>query len=991
MLKYSVKLTENDFKGNNIVWREKYVAPDLSFISGVTNSSYHLEKYNTISVKSPLTNNNSVLRLETEVVTRTGYVIAIGKKYPIETFNGISYVCINDRFFYKNNDKFTIKDWQCEKYIEKSGKYMPTIVERDIEVTPTNGYIKLDTVYWIEDGFVTIDGTKYIFDKNEQNPNGSIGCIKFTDNGRSIDKPTNCDSMYFMPYDDYSLVHDVCKFKGYSFTSIQHKVNDLKFCEYFFYVKYLDYYCPIIQSGNTFVSQVPYNGDVSNVRNYTVSANTDDDTSAFVVTIGNDVKDINDLRKFRCFIAIDGTEYTANYDYRETSSSRFIMAMLENQGATIGIGNEVTFINASNDDACYINVENNTVFYNGVKYYVEDKLFDKAKINGNEYDITHDKLDSSIAYVDIEGEQVPMSKSGNRLTRYGLVIKSDGVVANESYDIVSYSGVFIEGKKYIVKDGLARLTLPNKVKFIVDDIKGSSLFVLKPLISPNDYSSDYIKNKEIELSNMVVNNKSQYSLEANNVIFGAKTISKESVFSDVTSPITSDDAYRIFDNLIIEDKSGYVNIPLNLNNDTSLNLLQSEVVKKDFCEKERDKRINRIVDLEKDVYTPKILTSNRYVGSSTNFSPVHAININLHFRTRDLDSWKVNEDYNNVSYSGLCNWFITDYEPYKSMINAISGTSDGDLREIKYNKLIEESDLLGFMYFDNNDVFYQKSRISKSFLRLSFYDSTDPQKQSLLATSTVFMNENSLYKKYIDNSRKGINKFINFSEDINNCIVSEKIRVSGERLADTKESRHCNDSENFVSVKYTDDDGFQQSYCVSIKDDGKRLDSRFVINNKYSTDTSSEGFYIYMFREYSENLHPKPIYMKVEFNHAGIGKTIPFIVPMKWTSTTSSDEVYPERKLTLSANTVVGTNESDLKKLKEGIPLSYVYAQSYVPLYAVYDFKNKEYAYTFDDRYVTIDDNGDVILNLFEIKIMNDTKPDSNYGTAVINVNKKYK
>ena len=681
MLKYSVKLTENDFKGNNIVWKEKYVAPDLSFISGVTNSSYHLEKYNTISVKSPLTNNNSVLRLETEVVTRTGYVIAIGKKYPIETFNGISYVCINDRFFYKNNDKFTIKDWQCEKYIEKSGKYMPTIVERDIEVTPTNGYIKLDTVYWIEDGFVTIDGTKYIFDKNEQNPNGSIGCIKFTDNGRSIDKPTNCDSMYFMHYDDYSLVHDVCKFKGYSFTSIQHKVNDLKFCEYFFYIKYLNNFCPIIQSGNTFVCQVPYNGDVSNVRNYTVSANTDDDTSAFVVTIGNDVKDINDLRKFRCFIAIDGTEYTANYDYRETSSSRFIMAMLENQGATIGIGNEVTFINASNDDACYINVENNTVFYNGVKYYVEDKLFDKAKINGNEYDITHDKLDSSIAYVDIEGEQVPMSKSGNRLTRYGLVIKSDGVVANESYDIVSYSGVFIEGKKYIVKDGLARLTLPNKIKFIVDDVKGGSLFVLKPLISPNDYSYDYIKNKEIELSNMVVNNKSQYSLEANNVVFGTKSISKESVFSDVTSPITSDDAYRIFDNLIIEDKSGYVNIPLNLSNDTALNLLQSEVVKKDFCEKERNKRINRIVDLEKDVYIPKIMTSNRYIGSKTNFRPIHTININLHFRTRDLGSWKVNEDYNNVSYSGLCNWFITDYEPYKSIINAISEISDNDLRK----------------------------------------------------------------------------------------------------------------------------------------------------------------------------------------------------------------------------------------------------------------------------------------------------------------------
>ena len=80
MLKYKVRLTENDFKDNNIIWREKYVAPDLSFISGVTDSSYHLEKHDTISVISPLTNNNSVLSVECEVVTRLGYVIVRGKK-----------------------------------------------------------------------------------------------------------------------------------------------------------------------------------------------------------------------------------------------------------------------------------------------------------------------------------------------------------------------------------------------------------------------------------------------------------------------------------------------------------------------------------------------------------------------------------------------------------------------------------------------------------------------------------------------------------------------------------------------------------------------------------------------------------------------------------------------------------------------------------------------------------------------------------------------
>ena len=76
MLKYKVRLTENDFKDNNIVWTEKYVAPDLSYFSGVTDSRYHLERYSNISVKSPITNQNSIFDVETEVVTRTGYIIA---------------------------------------------------------------------------------------------------------------------------------------------------------------------------------------------------------------------------------------------------------------------------------------------------------------------------------------------------------------------------------------------------------------------------------------------------------------------------------------------------------------------------------------------------------------------------------------------------------------------------------------------------------------------------------------------------------------------------------------------------------------------------------------------------------------------------------------------------------------------------------------------------------------------------------------------------
>ena len=43
MLKYSVRLTDKDIKNNVLQWREKYLAPDLSYISGVTDVSSHIK------------------------------------------------------------------------------------------------------------------------------------------------------------------------------------------------------------------------------------------------------------------------------------------------------------------------------------------------------------------------------------------------------------------------------------------------------------------------------------------------------------------------------------------------------------------------------------------------------------------------------------------------------------------------------------------------------------------------------------------------------------------------------------------------------------------------------------------------------------------------------------------------------------------------------------------------------------------------------------
>ena len=146
--------------------------------------------------------------------------------------------------------------------------------------------------------------------------------------------------------------------------------------------------------------------------------------------------------------------------------------------------------------------------------------------------------------------------------------------------------------------------------------------------------------------------------------------------------------------------------------------------------------------------------------------------------------------------------------------------------------------------------------------------------------------------------------------------------------------------------------------------------------------------------------------MKVEFNHAGIGKMIPFLIPMHWsgntvdTSSVKYNKMYPDHALKLSGETINSiTNLNDLQELKRGIPLTYTYAQTYIPLYAVYDFKNKEYGYVFDSRYVEADCNGVLNLNLFEMKVMNEEETPTEQQLkdiklnrqqrAIINVNEK--
>ena len=162
MLKYSIRLTNDSFKQEEIVWGEKYLAPDLSFVTGVTSQNYHLEKQDKIAVSNTISHTpNSILNIETENVTRQGYVIVLDKEYIVDSIGNVKCVNLNGKYYYAYAPDyiFTIDHWlQAETSIR--------VKENTVSAQTNQNHdpIHLDTVYWIEDGFVTIDGERYIYD-----------------------------------------------------------------------------------------------------------------------------------------------------------------------------------------------------------------------------------------------------------------------------------------------------------------------------------------------------------------------------------------------------------------------------------------------------------------------------------------------------------------------------------------------------------------------------------------------------------------------------------------------------------------------------------------------------------------------------------------------------------------------------------------------------------------------------------------------------------
>lgn len=949
MLRYNIKVTEDDISREKMSWDEKFLSQDLSYVSGVTSTSYHLEKYGMIPASNSMVSSDATLRVVSENVHRNGYCLILGKEYDVKKVKvgekDVNYIEVNGTFYYEVKGKYVI-----DEMLKQDGE---SVISGEVIVpSGSQDSVNIDTIVWIEDGKVTIDGKTYWYDENVGKI--TLDGVYFIDDYKGV---TKCKDIKFF---NFKSTIEVTKFKlTKAFDEIGYDYSKVSYCSYLYFINF-NGECHNIaftkdKDDGSFTFFCDYNGKELPLF-FKVSDDYIELNSANLASNGIEgVYDYESLKSITSYVKVsceDGDVYVeVEHDVISANDGDRVLVQLSDSYTSFGIGDVITFHNDdSTEELKVYGDENEFVVYNGNKIALVKNLCDTVTIGGHEYPIhyVNGRNEGKDCVIDVDGSNVTMKLvSDKKVKPYGYVIVEGHNVATNDvlYNINNYDGVTINGKSYkryksdSENVNVIPTDLPSKYMLEVDDVVGSSILVCKAFLPTEGLPKNEYISISKETLQRVVGASNALRLTSVNKIFGVREITpllpfskKSSDYEDITS---SKYYYDLFGSLSLYCSMGYVSVKFPMAMHVGDDALQDDIVENDFFEHEKSLAINPIIDMEKDVYSPKYIDKNgKYNGSNTVFRPISEIRVNLHFRTRDLDTWKVNEGFNLVDSSGKTDgWFVTDYHPYKG--NTKMKDKNGNNID-----LMEVSDLVGLLNFTNDDIYYQKSKVGKTFLRFSYYDSIDPNRQMLLATSTVFMDEHTLFKKFIDNSRKNVNTY--------SLVSAEKKTIDLNKISVMSELKDGNSA---------------------VIEESKRLSSRFVITNKYDTDTSSEGFYIYMFKEYSENLHPREIFMKVEFNHAGIGTTIPFIKPMRWTNGGSSKIWFPKEELSLS---------KDKEEMKNGIELEKKNAQDYIPLYAVYDFKNKEYVYVFDKRYVTVND-GVASINLFELKL----RDESNDSTSL--------
>lgn len=945
MLRYKYRIRQN-LEREQIDVEGLYLSPDRTFISGTTSVKANLANADKILINTITAIDSYTQKVETKNVWRQGYVI-VNDNYQVETGkywqkNGseysevtVNYIKINDNYVYAVNGKYNIGDDSYDAY---------------------GGIVTIPTKHWIEDGRFYTNDAWYEVDLNlatyEDGHNNTKyysptiynedGDVVTEINGKLIDV---CD---YTPDKKEMVTRFIVRREKPSHI----KIEDVSCARYDLYAKVNDKTFPLTVIGegtDKFIG-----ADIGGVL-YKISGQTT--TSDGRIMDGDREVDEHMMPSSRYVIPVESGAQDAIPLYSTVQSVPYggkLILFVEDSEAIVP--NDVIQAKPWGGDVYDLKIqtdpEGRFVIYGGVRYNVEDNICDTVNVEGTDYVLYYTNPEKTSAVIQILGEEIQLSVSGSTATRVQKRLEtvvdegSDPDVLYQDqlykYEVTQVSGVIIDGDRYPVitqimsvpcgrtESGSAvygdkeyqivRIEKKEVFNFVVTDVFGGNMVVCEPILT-NCYhlGVNEIKSIKQSICTTVNSNSENFLFELVDDIFGVGRIDYKTPFEILkgnTKGITianSDQIIKFKQFMALFKVADYTVIPLAIGQGVALNLFQDNNLNYLF-------EPNPIVDMERDVYSPRALSGD---------TDVYEIQFNLHFRTRQLPEWTVNED--NEGENG---WFATDMTQYQS------GSADF------YNNLQSHGDLLGFVNFSNGDVYYQKKKIAKSFLRISVYNEPNPNTQVLLHTSTMFLDEHMLFGRYT----KGLvnQEYRMVSNNPPERFTTSIPTVLGEPL---------NTNWNRLDEIYSFDDNV-------------RLECTFKALNKYESDTTSEGFYMYIFREYCKNLHDTVVYMKVEFNHAGVGRTIPFYLPMK-----PKEEQQPEwTQEQRMASAYCLSNEDDREEMLKGIPMQDYNLYSYIPVHLRFNEKTNQFMYYFAGPYAeAIEHEHKLTFNLFEIKFRDES------------------
>ena len=282
----------------------------------------------------------------------------------------------------------------------------------------------------------------------------------------------------------------------------------------------------------------------------------------------------------------------------------------------------------------------------------------------------------------------------------------------------------------------------------------------------------------------------------------------------------------LWNNAVLYHDSSFFNVSVPVFADSEWrNMYQDVLVNEKYVGEMIASLATDPIDMEKIKYVPI------YFDEDDKIHLITGITYNFHFRKRVMAT-KVEYD---MTLREMAKKLF--YDEGWHMDNDLNGWNEIDTPYDDPEKT-ELSDSLAYLDFTDNDVETQKKKISKSFLRTIYYNEKDPIEQLLLYYSTTFLDSGVLFGRYVKKKRAALE--------------------AGEQWDKETDPKHV-----IMKTGETEED---------------RISSQITIHDEYDLTQSSEGFNIYLFAEDAPEINSaKTIYMKAEFNHAGYGRTIPFV------------------------------------------------------------------------------------------------------------------